>query len=802
MKKPALILIILPLIFVSCLKRDKENIFPDGNHLPGLGSPFKLSGLQSLLLLQDYFIDPSLVDSVRGNEAFNFHLHKEIGEVVIQARNQHVPHYSELRVWIGGEKYSILLEKSQKEKVTFTFDPKGKAYKSVFLFGEMNNWNRSASPMVFRDGIWQIELELNPGRYQYQLFTDGKEILDPNNPDIVDNNIGGFNSLMTVGNVDFDGVPGLFLKATKNEEVRISFENNPEKIFIFWQNHRLPVDFVIRQSNKVIITIPKDAQTMDRSYLRLWSYNKNGASNDLLIPLHKRQVLKNTELLSREDVEASILYFLMVDRFNNGNPANDEPIDDPEVLPPANYWGGDLAGITQKIREGYFAGLGINAIWLSPITQNPMDAYVEFPEPKRKYSGYHGYWPVTLTTVDHRFGNSDDMHELVREAHANGMNVLLDYVSNHVHEENPLIKENPDWATELHLPDGQKNLRLWDEHRLTTWFDTFLPTLDLTIPEVAETMADSALFWIKEYNLDGFRHDATKHIPGDFWRTLTRKLKAKVIVPQNRRLYQIGETFGSRELIGSYVGSGMLDGQFDFNLYFDARSIFALDNESFVRMNQSLKETFAYYGTNHLMGNITGNHDLPRFISLASGDLRFDEDSEEAGWSRNIQVTDPVGYNKLSMLTAFIMTIPGVPVVYYGDEIGIPGGGDPDSRRPMRFDDLNEYEIRTRNIAAQLGKLRQNRMSLIYGDFRVLHLADETWVYARRYFNEITIVAYNKGSNDSSIRFKLPDDFGDTLLNANFGSVVQQQEGKITLILKPYSFEILTETLRNTDDAD
>jgi hypothetical protein len=75
-------------------------------------------------------------------------------------------------------------------------------------------------------------------------------------------------------------------------------------------------------------------------------------------------------------------------------------------------------------------------------------------------------------------------------------------------------------------------------------------------------------------------------------------------------------------------------------------------------------------------------------------------------------------------------------------------------------------------------------------------------VYARRYFNEITIVAYNKGSNDSSIRFKLPDDFGDTLLNANFGSVVQQQEGKITLILKPYSFEILTETLRNTDDAD
>jgi cyclomaltodextrinase / maltogenic alpha-amylase / neopullulanase len=791
MRSSALIIASWLLLVSACQKIGQHKKFPDPGLIPGLATPFKFEGSQSVLLLADFFPDPFVVDSVKGHEAFTIKHHPETGEVVVTARNNQVPHYSELKVWAKGFKYSLLLEKSQKLNFTHTFDPQGKVYKEAFLFGQMNNWNRNATPLVFSDGKWHAAFELNPGKYQYLLLLDGNEVLDPHNPDSIDNNIGGFNSVMTVGNIYKENIPVLIPAKAQDDGLVIRFENNPEKIFAFWQNHRLPVDFVIRKSNKIIISIPEIASKMDRSFIRIWSYNKSGVSNDLLIPLHQGNLLIDPLYLTREDVEASVLYFIMVDRFNNGNPANDDPVKDPDVLPPANYWGGDLAGVTQKIRDGYFDDLGINAIWFSPITQNPLDAYVEFPEPRRKYTGYHGYWPITLTTVDHRFGTSQELRELVAAAHEGGMNVLLDYVSNHVHEENMLIKENPHWATELDLPGGRKNIRLWDEQRLTTWFDTFLPSLDFSQPEVIETMADSAVFWIKEYNIDGFRHDATKHIPLHFWRTLTRKLKEEVIVPQNRRLYQIGETFGSRELIGNYVGSGLLDGQFDFNLYFDARSIFALDSESFVRMNQSLKETFAYYGTNHLMGNITGNHDLPRFISFAGGALRFDEDSAEAGWSRNIQVDDTVGYDKLSMLTAFIMTIPGVPVVYYGDEIGMPGGGDPDSRRPMRFENLNEHEIRTREIASQLGRLRQNRLSLIYGDFTVLHVDDETWIYSRRYFDEITIVAFNKSNQPKSIVFNVPQAFENAALKTNFRSTLNKQEEGFIITLKPYSFDVL-----------
>ena len=100
----------------------------------------------------------------------------------------------------------------------------------------------------------------------------------------------------------------------------------------------------------------------------------------------------------------------------------------------------------------------------------------------RKYSGYHGYWPISCTSVDTRFGTNNDLKTLVDKAHSKNIQVLLDFVSNHVHEKT-LIVNDPNWATDLILENGEENIRIWDEQRLTTWFDRFLPTIDLTITE-------------------------------------------------------------------------------------------------------------------------------------------------------------------------------------------------------------------------------------------------------------------------------------------------------------------------------
>jgi glycosidase len=236
----------------------------------------------------------------------------------------------------------------------------------------------------------------------------------------------------------------------------------------------------------------------------------------------------------------------------------------------------------------------------------------------------------------------------------------------------------------------------------------------------------------------------------------------------------------------------MLDAQFDFSIYFDALNAFSKDNTSLKDLNYSLQETFAYYGNHSLMGYITGNHDLTRFISLASGAVSPSENATEAGWSRDIQVTDTTGYDKLSSLIAFNMTIPGVPVVYYGDEFGMPGAGDPDNRRMMRFDSLNPYEKRTKELTRKLIHMRKNSMPLLYGDFMTIGVTDKTYIYLRSYFDEAVVIIFNKDRSSRKIDFILPEKYKEILLKSNFGNTFTFEKGKVTLTLQGNSFEILT----------
>ena len=296
------------------------------------------------------------------------------------------------------------------------------------------------------------------------------------------------------------------------------------------------------EDGEIEIEIPEAAAKMQRSFIRIWAWNEYGISNDLLIPLEYGKVLDVPSKVTRHDMHSMILYNVFVDRFYDADASNNRPLNTPEVLPPADYHGGDIKGVTQKIKDGYFREMGVNTIWVSPLVKNPEGAFGFWPDPPSKFSGYHGYWPVSFTEIDNRYGTEEDLHQLVKVAHEHEMNVLLDFVANHVHQEHPVYQQHPEWATELYLPDGTLNTERWDEYRLTTWFDVFLPTLDLSKPEVYEMLSDSAVYWIKKYNLDGIRHDATKHIPEVFWRTLTKKLKKQIVEAEGRAVYQIGET--------------------------------------------------------------------------------------------------------------------------------------------------------------------------------------------------------------------------------------------------------------------
>jgi len=765
---------------------------PEVSQMTGVSAPVLLQPDSTVIELQDYFSNPALIDSVILDTKLEYRISSDSLRMTILPREKSFPKLSAMTVWIDGFPYAILLEKSPKIWVHFSFDPKGKKYKTVKIAGEMNDWNPNKTWMKLKDDRWQTDLFLFPGKYQYQLVADGKRMINPGNNEKADNNIGGYNSVVWAVPVDVPGKPQLATQWAEDNKITIGVKNKVIEFFVLWQNHRLPEKFWKTDSAGLHITLPPRTRQFDRSFVRVWACNNNGLSNQILVPLHNGFVIKDPEDLSRRDKEAMIIYYMMIDRFKDGNTKNNSPVKDKEVDWKANFQGGDLTGITEKIDDKYFDDLGINTLWISPLTQNPADAWADYPPPHRKSSGYHGYWPMTLSTVDPRFGTSGELKKLIGDAHDKKMNVILDFVSNYVHQESWLIKMHPDWTTPLILPDKRKNIRLWNDQRLTTWFDEFLPTLDLSRPEVIGMISDSSLFWIKEYQFDGFRHDATKHVPEIYWRTLTKKLKEQIITPENRNLYQIGETFGSRDLIRSYINPGMLDAQFDFNLYSDARTVFVRDVSSFRDLDYSLRQTFRYFGEHSLMGNITGNQDLARFISFASGALSFAEDDKKAGWERDIRVKDTTGYRKLASLMAFNMTIPGIPVIYYGDEIGMAGAGDPDNRRMMRFDSLNSHELFLKTLTSKLTHLRKNSMALLYGDFSTLKITDRIYVYMRTYFDEIVIVAFNKDKSVKKIEFDLPQQYSEVKLTPRFGSGMVVEKNKVTLTLPGNSFEILT----------
>ena len=754
--------------------------------------PINLQPQETRIITNDILIDEQRLDSLSAKPYLNAKLSADKKTITLTENGTKLPPLFYLKLYTGNFEYSIVLKRSQKIIHEFKYTALGAAPKKVQLAGDFNGWTPNNTALTFDGNVFSCKLTLSPGKYAYQLVVDDKWMLDPINPNKVDNNMGGVNSLISVGNITSEKSPKLSTKWGNGNLIRIAANNKPEKFFVLWDNYDLTKQFTNFDSGILEIRIPDAAASSSKSCIRVYSYNKEGASNDIMIPLKNGNVVKQTADLKRSDKAAMIIYFMMVDRFKDGNPKNNFPIKDTAVLSQANYMGGDIAGIDENIQNNYFTKLGVNTIWMSPIVQNPYEAYVEYPAPHRKYSGYHGYWPISSTKVDFRFGDEKLLKSTIAHAHHKNMNILLDYVSNHIHEKHPVYIKHKNWTTPIDLPDGRKNIRLWDEERLTTWFDTFLPDLDYTNPEVIQAMSDSAMYWLEKYGIDGFRHDATKHVSEDFWRALTMKIKLyaqknNVPVP-----YQIGETFGSRELIGSYVSSGQQNAQFDFNLYFDARSVFVNDHDPFTKLSESLNESFNYYGWHSLMGNISGNHDIARFISYAGEDLKFSDDDKELGWKRNIIVKNKVGYKKLAQLMAYIATIPGVPVIYYGDEIGMPGAGDPDNRRMMKFGNLPADEANQLEITKQLFNLRKNNMALIYGDYDLLKVGDKIMAYARYYFDSAALVFFNKDNKSVKFKVNLPKAYSSASLKKHFNGKFSIQNNELLIELPPHSFEIIT----------
>ena len=786
MKKILLSLVAAAALF-GCCKAPEVGYQPDKSVCVGPNSLTLVNVGPTKVLTRDFVVDPSRVDSVTSEDpALAVALSEDKLALDFYCGEEMHP-MTTIKLWVDGVAYAVPVRKSDKFNYTFTYNPNGCKIGRIQIAGQMNNWVPALTPdlTLNEEGLYEVTMLLSPGTYLYQLLIDGDQNHDDTNPNKVDNGFGKFNSIMQV-NGNEDKFPKLLTDELGCGRFVVKAEAT-ERVWAYWNNVALDERFVTFADGKITVKVPAEAAACAKSVIRVWASNEFGISNEILVPLYNGKIVTDAAELDRSDKYAQIIYFMLVDRFRDGNPDNNRPMNRPDVHPRADYHGGDLAGIKQVIDEEYFNKLGANTLWLSPLNQNPFEPYGYNALADTKFAGYHGYWPISSSQVDCRFGTNDELKELVADAHDHEINILLDYVANHVHQDHPLFKRNPEYATPLYLPDGRMNTELWDEHRLTTWFDVFMPTLDMGNPEVVDIMVDSAVYWLKEFGVDGFRHDACKHVNEEYWRELTHRMK---LTRPEGNFYQIGESYGSPELIASYVNSGMLDGQFDFNVFDEATSAFnGVSGGTMTRLSNVLNSSLKVYGAHNLMGYVSGNHDKPRFMALASGDIKVGEDAKAAGWTRTVGITDSVAYDKLALLHAFNLTIPGVPVIYYGDEIGMTGGNDPDCRRMMRFGDWNNREEALFEKVAALNHLRRGNMALVYGDYMQLHVAEQTLAYARKYFDKSVVVCINNSTEPQTFELDITA-LGATNYKALFGNNCTIKGNTLTVELPALTAEV------------
>jgi len=686
----------------------------------------------------------------------------------------------------------------KKIPVKFRFKPKRK-FKEITLFGEFNQWNRHSIPMHDSDGdgVYEVDIELDPGVYQYKFYADTLELCDPSNPDSVANGLGGFNSVIKVkpeGKHERFLHVGSFDIANGTAEFSFYFGNDSfgekisrRNILALLNNERIEDDFVGVQKNEITISLPTE-MLRGKNILRVAVSSDGIHSNLQEVFIYDGKPYDNDAPFDWHD---GIIYSLLTDRFFNGDKGNDRPVVHDSLSWKANYEGGDFQGIIDKIESGYFDSLGINVLWISPVNDNPNEAFRGWPKPHRWFTGYHGYWPISAYRVEEHFGNMELLKSLVQKAHERGIKVLLDFVSHHVHKYHPYFKEHRDWFGSMYLPDGKPNIRLWDEHRLTTWFEPYLPSFNyLNSAEAVDTMTANALWWLKKTGADGFRHDAVKHVPNIFWRTLTRKLKSL----GKKHYYQIGETFGNYALVSSYVNNGQLDAQFNFNLYNVAQAVFIDSSKTFADLRDELRKTRQIYGPLPLMGNIMDSHDKNRYIAYADGDIPlWMWDATEMGWKNPPKVDHPSSYLKTELYLAYEFSIPGVPVVYYGSEFGMTGASDPDNRRMMRFgNQLNFYEKKMLDKVRHIIHLRRKHTALRYGDIYFLKADTSVFAFVRSDFNERILIVFNKTAIPRRVSVDFPACYDVNLARDLMdGEVFRPERDEMTIVLPAYGFKFL-----------
>ena len=435
------------------------------------------------------------------------------------------------------------------------------------------------------------------------------------------------------------------------------------------------------------------------------------------------------------DPRDQIIYQIMPDRYRG---PNDAPLTQPSV--PSARAGGTISGATAAIEAGDLARLGVTTIWIQPLYANPDGWYPGTDG--RPYSSYHGYWPISPRAIEPALGTEADVDAFIATAHAHDVRVLFDVVPNHVHELSPYAQAhlNGGW---FNHPDGScicgSATCDWTTHITDCWFIDYLPDLDWRDAAVADQVTSDVVWWMDRFDGDGIRIDAVPMMVRAATRRIAAALRGKYDHPSHT-MFLLGENFVGQDdfdLLKYELGPSGLDSEFNFPLMWALRGAIADESQPMSAIDDAVQAGLLdWAGSGAVMATMIGNHDVDRFATESVGDGDVD------GWTPAVQpATDSEVYSKQVLALGAVLTLPGAPVVYYGDEVALVGHSDPDSRHVMPADsELNSAQLATRASMAALAKLRTCSASLRRGSYRLLFADTEHVAFARELAGADTVV--------------------------------------------------------------
>ncbi|MBC8425479.1 hypothetical protein H8E07_15270 [bacterium] len=677
----------------------------------------------------------------------------------------------------------------------------GTSAANVFLAGTFNDWNDSKQRMTDADGdgVFETTLLLQPGSYQYKFVVDGSWHHDPENPDTAEDGFGGSNSLLEVddsfeavriergdGRIFTDDLEPIFDYSTCNPlsmtEIEItarahlddvesvslrysvggggyrSVEMTPAEADPAFQYYRARVD----------LSGPDDALDYLVAYrdgdATAWLGREGVGETESVAPFHyDRHVLP--PFATPDWARDGVIYQIFPERFRNGNPSNDPDFSEPwyegvNELPASgktngeyfhmvedwsdvaglsrspyrtdgrpdyySFYGGDIAGVREKL--GYLNDLGITVIYFNPLNQGMSN---------------HKYDPTDYNTVDPHFADPEGFKAFVADAHDHGIRIVVDMAFNHTGNWHFAFRDDVvngpeskywnwyEWK-KWPLPDS-RDFNASDYY--DCWWGFGLhPNLnyDLERPNNAEnniadiSQADPnmavvehvlgvARYWLGELDIDGFRLDVPNEVPFWFW-----KMFNEVCHEVKPDCWLVGEIWGNA---GSWIGPHCFDSTMNYKYFRDPVMEFMgqgrIDAATF---DQRLAPgRFVYPPQSvQVMMNLIDSHDTIRFLTTAK-DVR-----------------------RLMMAAMFSMSYVGMPHIWYGDEVGMTGGKDPDCRRPMDWKYADDPEqAALRDYYGTITRFRRDHEVLSRGDFRTLLAAGRTYAFARTLDTKSAVALFN-----------------------------------------------------------